>query len=683
MKKGFTLILLLVATVIVLGVAPAMATAPPVGNLPRIVFGDSGEIEHAFDLDEYIDWFGIRTTGTVAFNQEVDMFDPEEGFHVYLSDGVTGPAPVTAWDIYSTQPISTKLIGGDLLGLATPLLPILNEEDKNIYRENGRHWLSLTNDTVGAVTTIYLGAYVKSDITTGSIQSFQAVSVAGAPSMAQYGRDFSGFGYSDFSNWDQDPRAGQGYYPAVLAASVSNSFMAWDANATRDANAVAWGVSTPFLPGEEGGHAMFIPYDGGVGLVQPVFEMKTLMRLDTTQTEYKYTPGYRLEILNGGQTHLATMTNVFTFDLALTPPNGPYAGNDYAFTARMYWETPRDMSEMGDGEGVSAYTAGGNAPNDGRDYSCSWDIIDGPNFDVDGTNDAGILELVVLSIRTFEGGSSVAGVPQSDGDLVYTPHLAADGTTPAAWDASEIGEWDLNARIITMLGWNDGVVQGVNGMAFGNLLPEVGSPVLADGLRIWAHDERQEPGNMSTLRYEMAVPDPGSARNRVPIIPDTLLCGAIQVQSEDVETAPIFRLTHSQSSWNGGVPIYRQIGWEEIWGAPGQVYKNPLIPRPVDGVGDPLPAPGVPPVAGTTLHTYLWTHKVNVVPAVADEFTVPELQIYSLGLYGPRKSNDWADETGYYEFRGIAYYSVDTDQSDSGPLAGVSLNPLYDPPAIP
>ena len=675
MKKGFTLILLLVATVIALGVAPALATAPPVGNLPRIVFGDSGEIENAFDLDHYIDWYGIRTTGTAAFNLGVDPYDPEEGFHVYLSDGVTGPAPVTAWDTTVTQPISTKLDGNDLLGLATPLLPAINETDKNIYRDNGRHWLSLTNDSVAGLTTIYLGAFVKSDITTGAIQSFQAVAVTGAPSVAQFGRDFSSFGFGNFNNWEMERRSGPGYFEAETATGLSATFMAWDASRTFDSIAVAFGVSIPHLPEGEGGSSIFIPYDGGVGLVRPVFEAKALMRNDTTQANYEFAPGFRLEILNGAMTHVVNVQNQQTETLNITPPNGPYSGNEYAFTGRTYWETPMGMSQMADGEALGAYTAGGNAL-DGRDYGMAWDIIDAPN-PVSGGNDEGIFQLVALSIRTYEGGGPAP-------DLIYTPYLAADGVTAAAWDAAQIGEWDLQGRTFTP-NFLPGVLEGVNGVVHGTGTPVPRVPPevpLADGLRIWAHDVDLEPLSHSSLRFQMAVPDPTNARNRVPLIPDTLLCAAVTVMSEDVETAPNIRMFQSHQGWNSGTLIFRQISWEVIWGPVGPAYKNPNVPRPVDGALVPIPAPGVPPVAGTTLRAYLWTHKAPV--PTAGEFTVPELQVFSIGMYGPHALpyNDWSDETGYLEFRGITYYSVDTDQSGEGPLA-VPLNPLYDPPAIP
>jgi hypothetical protein len=666
MKKGFTLILLLVATVIALGVAPALATAPPVGNLPRIVFGDSGEIQNAFDLDAYIDWYGIRTTGTMAFNLGVDPYDPEEGFHVYLSDGVTGPAPVVAWDTTVTQPISTKLDATDLGNLAIPMLPFVNETDKNIYRDNGRHWLSLTNDGVAGLTTIYLGAYVKSDITTGAIQSFQAVAVAGAPSMVQYGRDFSSFGYGTFENWDMEGRAGPGFFGAQPAAGVSSTFMAWDASVTFDSQAVAFGVALASLPGAEGGYPIFIPYDGGVGLVRPVFEAKALMRNDTTQADYRFAPGFRLEIINGAQTHIANMQNQMTENLNITPPNGPYSGNQYAFTGRTYWETPMGMSQMADGEALGDYLATGNA-TDGRDYGIAWDVIDSPN-PVSGGNDQGIFQLVALSIRIYEGAAG--------GDLVYTPYLSADGATPAAWDAAEIGEWDLKCK--GMAGFNPGVVQGVNGTVHGSGVPT--GDALVDGLRIWAHDVDLEPLSHSSLRFQMAVPDTFNIRNRVPLVPDTLLCATITVMSEDIETAPGIRMFQSHQGWNGGAPIFRQISWEQIWGPAGPAYKNPNLPRPVDGLGNPIPAPGVPLVTGTTLRAYLWTHKAPV-PAVG-EFTVPELQIFSLGMYGPHALNDWTDETGFLEFRGITYSSVQTDQSGEGPLA-IPLNPLYSPPAIP
>ena len=711
MKKGFTLILLLIAAVMVFGVAPALATAPPVGNLPRIVFSDTtGEIEHAFDLDQYIDWYGIRTTGTMAFNLGVDPYDPDEGFHVYLTDGLTGPAPVIPWDVYSTQPISTKLTGGDLGGLATPVLPLTNETAKNIYRNNGRHWLSLTNDGVAGLTTIYLGAYVKSDITTGGLQSFGAVSLAIPDSLAQYGHDFSAYGFDDFEDWWTEGRAGLGYFEAIEAPGVGNSYpwsdppgtddpalMAWDATATYDANAMAYGVATAVLPDDEGGYVLFIPNDGGAGLLQPVFEAKALMRNDTNQSAYEFSPGWQLIVINAAQTHLVTVTNQLTETLTPTTPtlwhtpmNGPcgdtsstavppvflYEGNDYAFTARLYWETPMGMSQMLDGEGMSSYTAQGNAV-DGRDYGISWAIVDSPNPFSSG-NDQGIFQLVALTIRTYEGSA----------DLVYTPHMSADGINPAAWDAARIGEWDLNTRVFP--GFYPGVVQGVNGTVHGTGTPE--GDALVDGLRIWAHDADLEPGSFSSYRYQLAVCDTTIERNRVPLVPDTLLCAAIACMSEDVETAPSVRLFHSQQSWNNQAPQFRWITWEEFWGPRDIAYKHPdrnFQPRPVDWLGNPLPAPGVPPVAGTVLRSYMWTHKVfNTLaenPPVLDEFTVPELAVYSLGLYGPHAlpANDWADETGYLEFRDITYYTVDTDQTDTGPYVGVGLNPLYDPPAIP
>jgi len=690
MKKGFTLILLLIAAVMVFGVAPALATAPPVGNLPRIVFSDTtNEIEHAFDLDQYIDWYGIRTTGTMAYNLGVDPYDPDEGFHVYLTDGLTGPAPVTPWDVYSTVPISTKLTGGDLGGFATPVLPLANETAKNIYRNNGRHWLSLTNDSVAGPTIIYLGAYVKSDITTGVLQSFEAVSLTIPDSMAQYGHDFSALGFDDFEDWWTEGRHGTGYFEAIEAPGLSDTLMAWDATATYDANAMAYGVSTAVLPDDEGGYVLFIPNDGGAGLLQPVFEAKALMRNETTQAEYQFAPGWRLEMLNAAMTHFMAVTNQLTETLTPadptlwhTPANGPYGANDYAFTGRLYWETPVGMSQMGDGEGISSYTAQGNAA-DGRDYGIAWDIVDSPNPFSSG-NDQGIFQLVALTIRTYEGSA----------DLVYTPYMSVNGVDAAAWNAAEIGEWDLNGRIAA--GFYTGVIEGVNGVVHGTGVPVPRVPPevpLVDGLRIWAHDADLEPGSFSNLRYQMAVCDTLIERNRVPLVPDTLLCAAITCMSEDVETAPCLRLYHSQQRWNGGAPTtFRWISWDERWGPTGTAYKHNdrnFAPRPVDALGEFLPAPGVPPVAGTVLRSYMWTRKVfNTAaenPPVLDEFTVPELQVFSLGWYGSHAlpANDWADETGYLEFRDITYYTVDTDQSDTGPYVGVGLNPLYDPPAIP
>jgi len=687
-----------------------------VGNLPRIVFSDTtGEIEHAFDLDQYIDWYGIRTTGTMAFNLGVDPLDPDEGFHVYLTDGLTGPAPVIPWDVYSTQPISTKLTGGDLGGFATPVLPLANETAKNIYRpsldDGGRHWLSLTNDGVAGPTIIYLGAYVKSDITTGALQSFEAVSLTIPDSMAQYGHDFAAFGFDDFEDWSTEGRAGEGYFEAIEAPGVGNSYpwsdpagtddpalMAWDATATYDANAMAHGVSMAALPDDEGGCVLFIPNDGGAGLLQPVFEVKALMRNETTQSGYEYSPGWRMEVMNAAMTHFVAVTNQLTETLTPTTPalwqtpmNGPcgdtyntavppvllYEGNDYAFTARIYWETPMGMSQMLDGEGLSSYTAQGNAA-DGRDYNIAWGVIDSPNPFSSG-NDQGIFQLVALTIRTYEGSA----------DLVYTPHMSANGIDAAAWDAARIGEWDLRGK--TAPGFYPGVVQGVNGTVHGTGTPE--GDALVDGLRFWAHDADLEPGSFSNLRFQGAVCDTTIERNRVPLVPDTLLCAAVTCMSEDVETAPSLRLYHSQQRWNDGAPTtFRWISWEERWGATGTAYKHndrSFAPRPVDWLGNPLPAPGVPPVVGTVLRSYMWTHKVfNPAaenPPVLDEYTVPELQVFSLGWYGPHAlpANDWADERGYIEFRDVSYYTVDTDQSDTGPYVGVGLNPLYDPPALP
>lgn len=678
MKKCFTLILLLAVAMLVAGVIPAGATAPNVRDLPRVVIGSTNILDEAFDIDNYVDWYGQFETGAQTINFGIDPWQADEGFHVYLAD-TAGPLTavaarnmagaqimqLTAPDVTSLQ--LQGLLDGDNID---PMMPIVNEPAKNVWwgYDAAPHWMSLQNLTLTAGTTkdVAVAALVSSDVTTGGAKWLEITKSATA-NKVQFGKDYSSFGFVDFAEWSG--RGQSADYGAAIVFTSGTKQIGFNANTTNHSSKFYYGLWQVV----DGDLTAIIPCHGGIGIAQPVFEVKALMANETDQTALDYCPGWRMLALNASQSHMAAVLamNLIT---GTTGANGPYAGNEYRSIGRLYFEPPFDTAQMEDGGQVSLWQALDTSVDpplvnavDGRDYAIQWEMVDLPG-------DRGIFTLRSFSIRTFDAAQ----------DFVFSGATSWTGATIANWDLRTADYWDLPGMEGVLF---PGMCQGSLGVHH----HVEGGPDAIDGaaldnaLRLWAHDPKWENSNVARPRLQMATMDNSVQANRRQISANKLMrvsvkCGSGSVENgvsaaDAQDAAPLFRLFLSTNRWTagvGGVPVNRWINWYEVYGGVGPAFKTPNA-RPIDPVTGLFTRgnPGVPKAyngaaGGSTVHLYLFTHKLAPKVMGLDplniEYLQPELQVYSMGMHftEPFNPNTWPDERSFLEFREVKMEDVAT-----------------------
>ena len=348
------------------------------------------------------------------------------------------------------------------------------------------------------------------------------------------------------------------------------------------------------------GKMFVIPHDGG-GLADPVFEAVATLR--STAPEAQLCPGYRLLYANGAYSHLGGLTVTTPEPLGGAPVSAPYAGHD--FEARVYWTTPVELT-------ADSYATAGKAGyyRDGRDYSIMFDLVH------NGTGDTGLLTLEAIAIRVFE-------TPTANG-----PHIEWDGDEGGfdRWYAGYYGEES-----------NDGTFEIVGQNA---------------ALRLSAADSLSRG---YAFTYVNATPphslvDPVAAD--MPFADERLLRLTVDVRSEDVNRSPAFRVAALQIPREEGGN--RPVLWMDVYGPSAYFVKAPGARQPGQI------APGAPTTEGSKVEMYVWTHGVVGHPALADDYVLPQIDVYSLDLYGLQQgTNSWRDDTGYLEFSRLSIETVD------------------------
>jgi len=664
---------MMAAIVLVAGVLPVSATAPGVRDLPRVVIGDSGALDQAFDINNYVDWYGQFVCGSQTINFDIDTLDPEEGFHVYICDPTGLATPVTATDdlganvpaVTATDVANMKV--ADILShtAATPVLPMVNEWDKNIFNAYPttvvQRWMSLKTAASDDVAFV---AFVRSDITTGTAKLMEVTKTTG-DSGANYARDFAGYALDDgFAEWASETNPSIGAVMPVYNPTNRPS-IGWDCSANDSNLYFSFGTWKAW----DGPLTNLIPADGGLGVAQPVFEAKALLWNNTTAGSIDYCPGYRLLVLNGAMSHLSAFAFTHGAPLPIVAPapyNGPNIANSYTFIARLYWATPLDLTQMADGEQVSLYAPAATIL-DGRDYALQFDVVD-----LGG--DRGMFSMRALSIRTFDAAT----------DFVAASPLSWTGADIAAW-SNQVGHAYVQNDPSSFY---SGKVQGATGIR--RYTPQAGwttsGDPLAAALRLWAHDENQEPYNYSTQRYLNSTFNNTVEANRYQMLANQLLRVTVNAlsgydpalnknrplpaNSDATDIAPTIRLLCNDYLWNAaaGAAQYRYSTWYDMWGNVGATFKAMGPSR----VLSPLQkAPTVPKLTGSTASLYMWTHKAGSL--VDKDFVQPELQVFSLGQFAKSASiNEWPDEQGFIEVSNVTIETLTAN-------AAANVSPLYDP----
>ena len=344
------------AAVGLLPASTASATAPLIDPLPRVVIGDESVIQgggarayerqQVFLIDDYVDWThgGTRNAGI-----------KREAWHVYLSDR-TGV--VNGYNAYGDIP---NVAGADreaLLGLGA----LDREFDQYVPsgwgetpEERAERWISLKASRAGERDVGFYAAISSGDLSTtfsvGSLTVYAVPPIGRRPITPPA---------NALEAWEEGAPPGFTGPPGVQAGGM----VGWDVGPSLP---TSFGFAT-LKPTDANGKKDFIPSDGG-GLDRPVFKVSALLT-NSAATTVSEAPGYRLNFFNAAKTHRGFYTVVL--GSPKIGPNYPLAGADYA--ASIMWETPLDLTDMGDDGRIAAFQFG--QTTDGRDYEIQFDVID-------------------------------------------------------------------------------------------------------------------------------------------------------------------------------------------------------------------------------------------------------------------------------------------------------------------
>ena len=112
----------------------------------------------------------------------------------------------------------------------------------------------------------------------------------------------------------------------------------------------------------------------------------------------------------------------------------------------------------------------------------------------------------------------------------------------------------------------------------------------------------------------------------------------------------------------------RPILWLDCFEPSAPVKKTPGARAPGQT------APGVPRAKGSTLEVYRWTHAQAPAPAQDADYTLPQLDVCSLGIYGLLSGEKhWPDDTGYLDLGRVAIETVQVPQGLCIPKSAITV----------
>lgn len=596
MRKGI-LFFLLVAVVAI--AVPAGARAPIIAELPPIVIGDaedtlSGDTsvrimkyEDIFDLETRVTWQNGLT------DDEKHVFyttDDADGTPLYLaSDGAGLVAPLT------TAEAADLALGND---------PGAGE----VTGGGGFFSFSLINDAINQVATAPITDLEATPVndnyvpiasypagSTGAVDSLRTVTLWAAEvdsfptdaGLVSAGSDFTVYSMSETS----DGLAGSEivyeftfdgtdtYTPFTYSDSgIDSATMVVDPSTgdltvetvDGDSNTnIIYGGWQSSTDGTGAGLDPVVPADGMDG---SIFQMAAVVGNDDAATGAAC-PHFRLGYDAAGGGHQGYVWFVSNANSNLLPTAGSGAQTYYAF-----WDTPTDLSEYGDGEGVA--TAGatfgsGQAvltdTDDARSYILKFDVIDAP-----GGGDGGTVYLQSVVVSKIPTPATVADEVTFPTDVDFV----TAGYTPiaAAQFGFALGQASVSANSMTLGG--------------------------------------QASGQSDGYAYVLPVPSNMPTAAQINADPNTLMKMSVTATSE-VETMSFWRMVIrlvTSSSVRHSAYAVDQFGGNKI--------KNWSDSA---GGSSVLDASAVPKAAGSTVDTYLFTHTGAV-----GAFAVPELDAFQI-----------------------------------------------------
>ena len=586
MRKGI-LFFLLVAVVAM--AVPAGARAPIIGELPAVVIGDN-EDQLAGDTSvrvmKFEDIFNLKTT--VTWQNGL----PDTNKHVYYttSDVDATPLYLASDDVALIDPMSTVDAAALEAAGTTPTGGEITKSDGSFF------WLTLINDAINQAATtpatnaydanatdngVAIGSYPA--LSTGETDSLRTVTLYAVESETLPVDDASLVGKGDFTvysmAYDDDRFAGReivytiDFSPTDQYVPVSAS-PAWtgitDAPSkqvnptTGDLEVTCATGNTDIRYGgwQSSGDAFApLPVIPATGMSGRILEMAAVVGNDDV-TDADDCPMFRLFYVaaSGGHTGGAQFLTRAVDTGVLTPNTASGAKTFY-----VYWAVPLDLSEYGDGEGVSTIGSivtgkpemGGGT--DGRDYYIQFDVIDNPG----SGDDSGTVYLSSITVSAVPEPVGAADTIIWPTDIAFTD--AANGYIPLTGDPFGKG---LSHAAVTAGGLE------LSGMAVG------ADPKTGYG-------------------YVLTDPAAMTAAGQMTADADRLVRMRIQAASADVNTQSFFRMVSWMKGTNGASGLFMtdQFGpnkaksWTASLGGPSV-----------------MDAPAVPKAAGSEVDTYHYTH---------------------------------------------------------------------------
>jgi hypothetical protein len=631
-RKRYMQCLPLVAAMVALMVASAFAVAPIIDELPRVVIAAPGNtIANAVNLDAYINWFPITTTGTNPEPWGANRDYPGHASKTYASSG--------RFHVFVYDTVRTTLNNAVSAADATNLLGATNAHPISALPTNAAADRYNVDPYTGPVKLGLTYSSVPATSTPGTVDVFAVVEgnvlgnqiVAGyAPMTVTTGATANQVGYSIQL---VSGRATDSFFYWIPSASynVAGSFSrvpprgrdlvttSWAGKPVRNQNTIiGWSTtngSVSYLPsgsalgigvfdaaarGASAAYADFIP-NGGGGTTNPVFQVKA--RLVSTSPTPAGAPGFRVTFLNTPETHTGTLqvvgdANNAPYGYVGTGPGQRQAGHD--FIGRVYWTTPSNLNEMG--------TAGRIAPF-GAGVVFDADPLDPLYITADG-RDYGVEIMCILqtsSLGEFDV-DSLSVITLSDNDLTTTGTAKEWGGTTGL---------PLNATT-----WSVGYF-GTTGIVNGDGKFE-SNAMLLWGARDARVNHAANNSTAGTFRLVKAAPPAmglAAAPNTLYRTTYTVASGGITGDG-NAQFSPCIEAHFyvANSSVIGNTAFY------ESWGPQITYLKDPTQNRPLTNAW----TPGVPSSTATTIKSYVWTH---ALPPGTGYSVIPEIYVFNTGAW--------------------------------------------------
>lgn len=602
MKKGLVLTLVLMAMVAL--VIPVSAKAPIIQELPSVIIGDSGDSGDT----------GTQTVYLMRYLNAVDLSSAsviqrqngytDDKFHVYFSQDSAEVPQVAA-----SGPPGGAIIQGLTAGEASDLIggvaaPPAGAEI--VDGAGGYFWLSLINTTINpgatsaydldpvtngvarpypagstnpgtATLTIYA---VEDDLPTTlvAVDSMVVLSIEDASDGIVGGRELV---YSADFEGDTDGWLAvfQGDGSTLIEATPNVTGTAIGFEGRSDApSGSQQGVWNTWFMSDDGSAPKFLLPGDQATMGTDIYQLRALM--SSTAGSPANSPGYRLFYTNFQFTHFGGMM-VLTFDVMGDSILAPSATTSDV-QARVYWAPPYDLNEMADGEGMETIFA----PQDSRDYSIMFDIIDVE------TADTGIVAMESID--------------------VYTMPRPADTTPDIAW-----GTGGTNFNDGT-LGWAAATAAPGAGFSLGTAVINAGNFTLNCGTGTDGYAGVSPDLTIAPSIASVSVPQNAGALTRV----------SVTMATSNLNATPNFRVLVTDYS--------------DTIGLLSPMWFDMYISVVIKGSYSPGTLYAVPKTGGSVIETYAYGHTPGTGANAGN--LLPSIDAYS----GGAMPNGWPTENATY-----------------------------------